>query len=75
MAKAKKEETLTVSPVRTLINREYMGMSDSDLNELDGEIDKLMERAHYEMEKAPLRKNDNYQRHAVVEELKGGESQ
>lgn len=53
----------------SVISREFMALSPSELSELDAHIDKLIEASESELERAPILKNDHYMTDDVVERV------
>ena len=53
----------------SIISREFMALSPSELSELNAHIDRLIESSESELEKAPMLKNDHYMTDDVVERV------
>lgn len=60
--------------VRQFINKEFMDMKGSDLDQLDQAIEELEAKATEELEGTPWMLNDRYLRDDVVQKGEDGES-
>lgn len=71
MAKKQKKEGFQKAKnavnVHQFINSQFMMLSKKELSDMDDQIDKLMEQAEKDLEKAPLLINDRYTKDDVVQ--------
>ena len=78
MAKKQKKEGFqkAKNAVNThqFINSQFMMLSKKELSDMDAKIDKLMEQAKKDLEKAPLLINDRYTKDDVVQTVEDGDS-
>ena len=78
MAKKQKKEGFQKAKnavnVHQFINPQFMMLSKKEIAEMDTQIDKLMEQAEKDMEKAPLLINDRYTKDDVVQTVEDGDS-
>ena len=78
MAKKQKKEGFQKAKnavnARQFINPQFMMLSKKELSDMDAKIDKLMEQAEKDLEKAPLLINDRYTKDDVVQTVEDGDS-
>ena len=78
MAKKQKKEGFQKAKnavkVHQFINSQFMMLSKKELSDMDDQIDKLMEQAEKDLEKAPLLINDRYTKDDVVQTVEDGDS-
>ena len=71
MAKKQKKEGFQKAKnavnAHQFINSQFMMLSKKELSDMDDQIDKLMEQAEKDLEKAPLLINDRYTKDDVVQ--------
>lgn len=56
--------------VHDYISMEYMNLSEKELRDLDKKIDTVRKEAMKELEAAPWKRNDAYEKQDIVEEVK-----
>lgn len=78
MAKKQKKEGFQKAKnavnAHQFINPQFMMLSKKELSDMDAKIDKLMEQAEKDLEKAPLLINDRYTKDDVVQTVEDGDS-